>query len=440
MTRELAREAGCAALFPSPPQSSCCRAATRPPGFPQNLAAGDIDGDGRNDLVMVNLTMQNATEILVFLQSKTGTFPTYAVYPNPQSTFALTVADVSNDGRADVLTSDIGGQLQVWTGKADGTLAPVAKYSTNHGTAGCGGALVADFTGDGLPDALCPGVFLFPQTRSGTLGPVQYLATVGQPPYAFGDLHGNGFPDLVGEDFYQNVVTLSITPFVAWSMLGLPYSAPLDGIDSGGNMAIGDVTGDGLDDVVIAHSANNPDARVLVAASAREGRFPERSRTRRSTCRRRSPSGTSTWTVATTSSSSMRAGSASASTCNEPTARSRTRSCSRRFTARTCSRAPISTETGSRISRPRTRASSSSSPTRIDPHAPHLVLFSFAAQWAKFTVPAPWRVMALGGDFRHPADNHCLLSRTGAIIVAPQACMPARNIVVEAIPTGGMCP
>jgi hypothetical protein len=62
------------------------------------------------------------------------------------------------------------------------------------------------------------------------------------------------------------------------------------------------------------------------------------------------------------------------------------------------------------------------------------------AQWAKFTVPAPWRVVAASGDFCHPADNHCLLSRTGAMIVAPQACMPARNIVIEPVSGQAMCP
>jgi hypothetical protein len=62
------------------------------------------------------------------------------------------------------------------------------------------------------------------------------------------------------------------------------------------------------------------------------------------------------------------------------------------------------------------------------------------SQWAKFTVPAPWRVVATGGDFCHPADNHCVLARTGAMIVAPQACMPARNIVIEPVSGQAMCP
>jgi hypothetical protein len=46
----------------------------------------------------------------------------------------------------------------------------------------------------------------------------------------------------------------------------------------------------------------------------------------------------------------------------------------------------------------------------------------------------------MGGDFCHPADNRCLLSRTGAMIVAPQACMPARNIVVEPVTSQATCP
>jgi hypothetical protein len=63
-----------------------------------------------------------------------------------------------------------------------------------------------------------------------------------------------------------------------------------------------------------------------------------------------------------------------------------------------------------------------------------------AGQWAKFTVPAPWRVAVPDGDLCHPVDTHCLLSKTGAVIVATDACMPARNITVEPISTGATCP
>jgi hypothetical protein len=73
-------------------------------------------------------------------------------------------------------------------------------------------------------------------------------------------------------------------------------------------------------------------------------------------------------------------------------------------------------------------------------HASWSFAITTTSQWVKYTVPAPWRVVAPGGDFCHPADTHCLLSRKGAMIVAPQACMPARNIVVEPVTTQATCP
>jgi hypothetical protein len=60
-------------------------------------------------------------------------------------------------------------------------------------------------------------------------------------------------------------------------------------------------------------------------------------------------------------------------------------------------------------------------------------------RWVKITVPAPWRVVAVDDDLCHPADNHCLLVRNGAMVLAPAACMPARNILVEPITDTASC-
>jgi hypothetical protein len=60
-------------------------------------------------------------------------------------------------------------------------------------------------------------------------------------------------------------------------------------------------------------------------------------------------------------------------------------------------------------------------------------------RWVKFTVPAPWRVVALDEDLCHPTDNHCLLFKNGAMILAPQACMPAKNILVEPVTDTASC-
>jgi hypothetical protein len=234
----------------------------------QNLAAGDLNGDGRSDIVLFNISMTNKKEILVFVQAAGGGFPSFTTIANSSLSTALAVADVNSDGRADLLSEDpADNSLDVRLGQADGSLAAPVSYQLGTG-AQVTSIFTGDFTGDGRTDVLCfysGAIYLFPQTATGTLGPVVKIDTVGAVPAAVGDVNGDHRLDLVGYQTVGVTTSLSIIPATGPTSFGLPYEVPLDGQNSYGTMAIGDVTGDGLSDVIIAHSANNPDARVIVA-------------------------------------------------------------------------------------------------------------------------------------------------------------------------------
>jgi adhesin/invasin len=69
--------------------------------FPEWLAAGDIDGDGRLDLATVVL---NSDAVLVWRGDGNGGFASPVVWGSSDQTQSVTLADVNSDGLTDVIT------------------------------------------------------------------------------------------------------------------------------------------------------------------------------------------------------------------------------------------------------------------------------------------------------------------------------------------------
>lgn len=250
------------------------------PLAPDSVAIGDLNDDGRDD---VALSMVNANDpagvgatMRVYYQGTTGQLATptdFGVSPGRQNQVAI--GDINGDGRQDaVFMSGIARaeNLQVFRQSTTGTLVQsalaVAPFVATHGVA------IADVTGDGRQDIIATvgdvqptsQVAVIEQEAGGTLAdPVFYPAVDLPIGVAAGDVTGDGRRDVVAVS--PAIGNVSVYQQTAAGTLATPEVdvIPFAASTLPQDLAVGDINGDGLADVAIAH----PDfGLVLLSAAA----------------------------------------------------------------------------------------------------------------------------------------------------------------------------
>jgi hypothetical protein len=237
---------------------------------PRSLAVGDLNGDGKPDLVTANSTADNVS---VLLGKGDGTFRTavtYAVQSNPVS---VAIGDLNGDGRLDlaVVNSD-SDSVSVLLGKGDGTFQAATNYLVGQIGDTLSSVAIGDLNSDGkldlaVADATSGNVVVLPGHGDGTFAS-GVASNTGQQPVsvAIGDLNGDGKLDLVTADATSNRVSV---------LLGRgdgTFQAPVN--DTVGQtpsaVAIGDLNGDGRADIA---SANRDSNTVSVLLGNGDGTF-----------------------------------------------------------------------------------------------------------------------------------------------------------------------
>jgi hypothetical protein len=242
--------------------------------YPYSVAIGDLNGDGKPDLVTANVF---ANRVAVLLGNGDGTFGAKTDFGTMYYPYSVAIGDLNGDGKPDLVTANYGdGTVSVMLGNGDGTFGVQSEYG-----AGSNPRYVAigDLNGDGKHDLAVANygdatVSVLLGNGDGTFGVKTDYGT-GNYPYsvALGDLNGDGKPDLAVANYgYYYYSTVSV-------LLGNgdgTFGAKADFATGGQSIsvAIGDFNGDGKPDLAVSN-VNTHTVSVLLGSG--DGTFGPKS-------------------------------------------------------------------------------------------------------------------------------------------------------------------
>ncbi len=122
---------------------------TSVPGDAADVAAGDLNGDGKIDLVLAE---EYTSEVRILLGNGDGTFQTPVTYDTLGGSATVAVVDLNHDDVLDLLLG--GGSVVALLGKGDGTFYPPSLYAIGQSF-----ARVGYFNRDSNPDVVAAAGF-----------------------------------------------------------------------------------------------------------------------------------------------------------------------------------------------------------------------------------------------------------------------------------------
>jgi hypothetical protein len=250
---------------------------------PSKVVVADFNGDGRPDLAVLH----GGGTAYVFLNTTAAGASTVS-FAAPQTfatggEVALAAVDLNGDGRPDLVVAEsMLNTVSVLvnttpTGAAVVSFAAPQTFAVGNDPSSIG---VADFNGDGRPDlalanAVAGTVSVLVNTTPTGAGTISFAA---QPTFAsgsvpdalaVGDFDGDGRPDLAVANYRGNSVSVLLNTTPAGAATPTFAATQFFGVDAGPqDMTVGDFNGDGRPDLATVNNLSGNTLSVLLNTTA----------------------------------------------------------------------------------------------------------------------------------------------------------------------------